>query len=223
MIHQPREQLHLLSGCPNLECLKLDSVSGIHRLEISTVKLRELSIQDYINENPDLWLEILAPFIQNLQIWGYCNEIRIRQGNVASLVTAVLRLTFDFGNHDLEKECNYLKELLHSVAHVENLELGPWCIECLSILELKGWQSPPSSRKFLKLNTDLESLDFPGICSFLQNSSDLETLVIDWDDDRPRDLLSGYTDEDEQVRRFDTHNFNCSLPHLKTIKFINFL
>ncbi|OIS97493.1 hypothetical protein A4A49_12574 [Nicotiana attenuata] len=63
--------------------------------------------------------------------------------------------------------------------------------KCLSILELKGWQSPPSSRKFLKLNAGLESLDFPGICSFLQSSSDLETLVIetlviDWDDDRPR-------------------------------------
>uniref|UniRef100_A0A1S3WYP6 F-box/LRR-repeat protein 25-like n=1 Tax=Nicotiana tabacum TaxID=4097 RepID=A0A1S3WYP6_TOBAC len=60
----------VLSGCPNLECLELDSVSGIHRLEISSVKLRELSIQDYINENPDLWLEILAPFIQNLQLLG---------------------------------------------------------------------------------------------------------------------------------------------------------
>ncbi|XP_018628221.1 putative F-box/LRR-repeat protein At3g18150 isoform X2 [Nicotiana tomentosiformis] len=186
----------VLSGCPNLECLELDSVSGIHRLEISSVKLRGLSIQDYINENPDLWLEILAPFIQNLQLLGYCNEIRIRQGNVASLVTAVLRLTFDFGNHDLEKECNYLKELLHSVAHVENLELGPWCIECLSILELKGWQSPPSSRKFLKLNADLESLDFPGICSILQSSSDLETLVIDWGDDRPRIMTKSYKEAD---------------------------
>lgn len=38
-----------------------------------------------------------------------------------------------------------------------------------------------------------------------------------------QDLLSRYTDEDEQVKRFETHNFNCSFPHLKTIKFINFL
>ncbi|XP_019254175.1 PREDICTED: F-box/LRR-repeat protein 25-like [Nicotiana attenuata] len=117
----------VLSGCPNLECLELDCVSGIHRLEISSMKLRELSIQDYINENPDLWLEILAPYIQNLELWGDSSEIRIRQRNVASLVTAVLHL--NFGN--LEKEFSYLKELLDCVCHVENLELGPWCIEDL--------------------------------------------------------------------------------------------
>ncbi|KAK4349420.1 hypothetical protein RND71_032175 [Anisodus tanguticus] len=37
-----------------------------------------------------------------------------------------------------------------------------------------------------------------------------------------QNLLSRYTDEDEQIRRFETHNFNCSMRHLKTIKFINF-
>ncbi|MCD9639349.1 hypothetical protein HAX54_023789 [Datura stramonium] len=37
-----------------------------------------------------------------------------------------------------------------------------------------------------------------------------------------QDLLSRYTNEDEQIRRFETHNFNCSFPHLKTIKILNF-
>ncbi|XP_055818214.1 uncharacterized protein LOC129887230 isoform X3 [Solanum dulcamara] len=78
----------------------------------------------------------------------------------------------------MEKEFSCLKELLHSVAHVENLALGTWCTECLPILELKGWRSPPSSRKFLELNIAVIQLDFPGIYSFLQSSSDLETLVI---------------------------------------------
>nr|XP_018629347.1 putative F-box/LRR-repeat protein At3g28410 [Nicotiana tomentosiformis] len=86
----------VLSGCPNLECLELDSVSGIHLLEISSVKLRELTIQDYGNENPDLWLEILAPYIQKLELLGYCSEIRIRQRNVASLVTGSPSLKFCF-------------------------------------------------------------------------------------------------------------------------------
>ncbi|XP_060175433.1 F-box/FBD/LRR-repeat protein At3g14710-like [Lycium barbarum] len=93
---------------------------------------------------------------------------------------------------------------------------------CLSILELKGWLFPSSSWKFLKLNTALVALDFPGICSFLQSSPDLETLVIDWNNHTPRDLLSRYTSEDEQSKRFKTHNFNCSLLPLKTIKVINF-
>ncbi|MCD9561110.1 hypothetical protein HAX54_020071 [Datura stramonium] len=115
-----------------------------------------------------------------------------------------------------------LKELLRSVAHVENLELGPWCIVCLSVLELEGWQPPPSSLKFLQLSTTLKQLDFPGVCRFLPSSSDLETLVIDGWTYHSRDLLSRYTNENEQTRRFETHNFNCSFSHLKTIKIHNF-
>ncbi|XP_059315793.1 F-box/LRR-repeat protein At3g03360-like [Lycium ferocissimum] len=172
----------VLSGCPNLGCLELNQVWGIQSLKISSVKLRELTIRDYYDENHDIWLEISAPHIQKLELLGLCTEIRIVQRNVASLVTAILCLNLDSEGEErnLEKECSYLKELFHGVAHVENLELGTWCIECLSILELKGWQSPPSSRKFLKLSTTLNPLEFPGICSFLQSSPDLETLVIDW-------------------------------------------
>lgn len=48
----------------------------------------------------------------------------------------------------------------------------------MSILELKGWQFPPSTRKFLRLGATLDRLEFPGICSFLQSSSDVETSVI---------------------------------------------
>ncbi|XP_070053375.1 uncharacterized protein [Nicotiana tomentosiformis] len=139
------------------------------------------------------------------------------------LSQAVLRLNFAFDDAEgnLEKECIYLKELLHGIANVENLELGPWCIEFLSVLELKGWQPPPSSWKLSELPA-LQQLDFPGLCSFLPCSLDLETLVIDWwYNEEERDLLSRYTNEDEQ-RRFETRNFNCLFPHLKTIEIINF-
>ncbi|XP_015166323.1 uncharacterized protein [Solanum tuberosum] len=87
---------------------------------------------------------------------------------------------------------------------------------CLSILELKGWEFQPSSRKFLELAVESEQLDFPGICCFLQSSLDLETLVIDWYN-VAFGLLSRYTNEDEQTRRFESHNFNGSFPYLKTI------
>ncbi|PHT95846.1 hypothetical protein T459_03728 [Capsicum annuum] len=200
----------VLSGCPNLEDLNLESVSGINRLEISSEKLRTLSLENY----DDSLLEIIAPHIETLQICGPCSEIRIGQRNVASLVNAMLHVEF-------ESEESYLKELLQSVAHAETLNLGSWCIECLSILELEGWQFPPSSRKVLTLGVAFGRLDFPGICSFLQSSLDLETLVIEWYDNRESDLLSRLN-EDEQTRRFETHNFNGSFPHLKTIKFRNF-
>ncbi|XP_059294419.1 F-box/LRR-repeat protein 25-like [Lycium ferocissimum] len=112
----------LLSGCPNLECLKLEEVWGIQRLEINSLKLRKLTIQEY--EYKDFWFEILAPYVENLQVNCFCGEIRMQRRNVHSLVTAVLDISLHSGD-----ECSYMKELLHSVAHVENLELSPSCIQ----------------------------------------------------------------------------------------------
>ncbi|XP_015060705.1 uncharacterized protein LOC107006701 [Solanum pennellii] len=89
----------------------------------------------------------------------------------------------------------------------------------LSILELEGWQPPLSTWKFLQLSSELDQLTFPGISSFLQNSSDLETLVIDGYKYQSSDVLLKYTNKDEQTRRFETH---YSFPHLKTIKILNF-
>ncbi|MCD7464996.1 hypothetical protein HAX54_000348 [Datura stramonium] len=211
----------VLSGCPNLEHLELENVLGISRLEVTSVKLTYLSIKNYQNENDDVRLEILAPHLKCFELSGFCDEICLQQRNVASLIRARIFLKFDSQDksRNLEEERSYFKELLHGVGHVEDLELGPWCIQCMSILELEGWQSPPSSRKFLKLNTSIEPPDFPGIYSFLQSSLDLETLVIDWYNYNVRIFL--YTYEDEDSWSFETH-FNCSLRHLKTIKFINF-
>uniref|UniRef100_M1BL28 F-box family protein n=1 Tax=Solanum tuberosum TaxID=4113 RepID=M1BL28_SOLTU len=231
----------ILSGCPNLECLKLDHFWGFHRLEISNVKSRKLIMDNLETDECDVWLEIIAPYIQNLEIQGTCRGIYLR--NVASLVTAVLNFDFDFEFEEQDPlqrtESTCVNELFHSVAHVEKLELGHWCIKSssdletlvidgynfqsryLSILELEGWQPPPSSWKFLQLSTTLRQLDFPGICSFLQSSSDLETLVVDGYGES-RALLLRYTNTDKQIRRFETHDLNCSFLHLKTIKILEF-
>ncbi|KAK6781879.1 hypothetical protein RDI58_019675 [Solanum bulbocastanum] len=128
----------ILSGCPNLECLELDTVVGIRRLEINSVKLRKLIVTIYDGESSvddqDYCLEIHAPHIRHLELSGLCyDQIHFQLRNVASLVTVVLSLNvhfFDF-EENLEKECRYLQELLHHIANVKNLELGPWCIEKL--------------------------------------------------------------------------------------------
>lgn len=216
----------VLAGCPNLECLQLEFFGEIRRLEINNVKLRKLTINTFEADECDVWIDIFAPYIQSLQLLGSSCGIRLR--NVASLVTAVLdlELVLDFGKEDKseKKEFSCLKELLKSVAHVKNLELGTWCIKCMSKLALKGWQSQPSRSKFLKFNTNSKELDFPGICSFIQSSSHLETLVIDWyNPDRKYVCFVKDKDKDKerQSRRFETHKFNCPLQHLKTIKFMN--
>ncbi|WMV40860.1 hypothetical protein MTR67_034245 [Solanum verrucosum] len=188
----------VLSGCPNLERLELQKVSGIQRLEIRSVKMIVLTIEEYYDKNHDIWLEIIAPHIKHLEILGLCSQIRIVQRNVSSLVYAILRLHFDFKNEEsnLEKELSCLKELLHGVAHVECLEMSSWCIE--------GGSLHHQARNWLVLKLADNQLDFPGICSFLQSSLDLETLVIDWFEDASRDLLLRYTNEDKQIRRFET-------------------
>ncbi|KAK6781880.1 hypothetical protein RDI58_019676 [Solanum bulbocastanum] len=210
----------VLSGCPNLEDLELKNVLGISRLEVSSVKLTYLSIHDCQNENDDIQIEIFAPHLKYLELFGYCNKICLQPRNVASLVSTIIFLEFD-EECNLEKEYSYLKELLLGVGHVEKLELDLWCIQCMSILELKDWKSPPSNRKFLKLNISLESLDISGIYSFLQSSLDIETLVIDWYECEWENFLLSYRD-DEYSKWFETHDFNCSLRHLKTINFIDF-
>ncbi|XP_055819787.1 F-box/LRR-repeat protein At3g03360-like [Solanum dulcamara] len=215
---------NVLSGCPNLECLKLDFVWGFDRLEISNVKLEKLTLNSFETSEPDVWLEILAPYIQNLQLVGYSSGIRLK--DVSSLVTAVFRLDFQFdfdeADRSEKKETSCLKELLHSVAHVTNLVLSPWCIKRISTLALEGFQHQPSSSRFLKLNTNYEELDLPGICSFLQSSSHVETLVIDWHHQDRGYIYPYYVkDKERQIKRFETHKFNCPLLHLKTIKFIN--
>ncbi|TMX03896.1 hypothetical protein EJD97_013038 [Solanum chilense] len=210
----------ILSGCPNLECLKFYGCCGLHPLEISNVKLRKLIIDNSEITECDPWLDILAPYIQKLKISGWCEGIRLR--NVDSLVTAVLDFNFNFEEEDplqrMRKKSTCLKELFRSIAHVEKVELGPLCIQ--SILELEGWQPPPSTWKFLQLSTTLRQLDFPGICSFLQSSSHLETLVIDGYKESRAQLLC-YPNKDEQMKRFETHNFSGSFLHLKTIKILD--
>ena len=120
----------ILSGCPNLECLQLDHFWGFHRLEISNVKSRELIIDNLETDECDVWLDIIAPYIQNLKILESCRGIYLR--NVASLVTVVFNFEFEEEEPLQRKESTCLKELFQSVAHVEKLELGPWCIQVYS-------------------------------------------------------------------------------------------
>ncbi|KAL3330978.1 hypothetical protein AABB24_034668 [Solanum stoloniferum] len=124
----------ILSVCPNLECLQLDHFWGFHHLEISNVKSRKLIIDNVETDECDVWPDIIAPYIQNLKILGSCRGIYLR--NVASLLTVVLNFKFDFDFEEEDplqrKESTCLKELFQSVAHVEKLELGPWCIQVYS-------------------------------------------------------------------------------------------
>uniref|UniRef100_M1DGJ8 Ubiquitin-protein ligase n=1 Tax=Solanum tuberosum TaxID=4113 RepID=M1DGJ8_SOLTU len=69
---------NILSGCPNLECLKFYHFFGFRRLEIRNVKSRKLVIENLNHDDErDVWLEIISPYIQNLKILGSCHEISL--------------------------------------------------------------------------------------------------------------------------------------------------
>ncbi|KAG5589493.1 hypothetical protein H5410_040007 [Solanum commersonii] len=201
--------VHFATRLANSEDLELGLLTNNRRYEFPQFAYKTASLRNLV-----LWNCRLNPF-------GNVNG-----SSLVSLSNVYMGFTNGVMEKDeeqnLEKEFRFFKEILHSVAHVENLNLGSWCIECLSILELTGWEFPPSSQKFLELGVEFEQLDFPGICCFLQSSLDLETLVIDWYDVESGNLLSRYINEDEQIRRFESHNFNGSFPYLKTIKILNF-
>ncbi|KAL3341950.1 hypothetical protein AABB24_026126 [Solanum stoloniferum] len=87
------EMVKLLSDCPALETMELYSYTGFHRLEINSLKLKTLKLKDYVRMggNRDD-LEILAPYIQHLEISG--EDLECRPVDVSSVVNAKLIYSF---------------------------------------------------------------------------------------------------------------------------------
>ncbi|XP_028074333.1 putative F-box/LRR-repeat protein At5g02930 [Camellia sinensis] len=127
----------VLSGCPVLEFLELNSFTGINHLNIDSVSVKKVVIQhSVVVRNDESVLEISAPNLQSLELLGTFHRRKCRLVNVSSLVEANLSLTFDEtcgrdSEDDNLKQWNQLKELLEGVQHVKELQLGTWCIQWL--------------------------------------------------------------------------------------------
>nr|XP_009763592.1 PREDICTED: F-box/FBD/LRR-repeat protein At3g52680-like [Nicotiana sylvestris] len=88
------EILNILSGCPALETMELYEVGGFRRLKISSSKFKRLNLKNHwlLNDNNDHSLEIIAPYLQHLEISGDLKDIKCRLIDVSSMVNA--NLTF---------------------------------------------------------------------------------------------------------------------------------
>lgn len=64
--------------------------------------------------------------------------------DVKSLVDADLRfnLGIDDTDEDFDKYCELFQELLEKLHHVKELKLANWCIQVLTVLEVKALRSP---------------------------------------------------------------------------------
>ncbi|KAL2480586.1 F-box/LRR-repeat protein [Abeliophyllum distichum] len=206
----------ILSGSPVLEYLKINACRGMNHIDINSASVKTLVIQNCEAEWLDtLLLEISAPYIQSLHILGTTYGRVFRLINVSSLVTANL-------NYYSDALCHYTKLLLESLHHVKEINLGPYCIQILSMLEMLGWPSPPTSWKSLVLNAHLDEVDTPGILRLLLNSPSIETLIINKTRVGCSDLLLDSDVPDGGVICGISLVTGIMLPHLKTVKFAGY-
>ncbi|KAL3849136.1 hypothetical protein ACJIZ3_011018 [Penstemon smallii] len=136
-------------------------------------------------------------------------------------VSSVVRAKINFCGEDImdhARPLRIMKQLLESLKYVKELELGPSCVEVMSVLEAKGWQVPPSTRSCLTLNAYKHKGSIAGILGILKSSPNLETLTIKgalsrFKETEPGDLVSTYL----QNANLDLVAFN-----VKTVKITRF-
>ncbi|KAG5516756.1 hypothetical protein RHGRI_037483 [Rhododendron griersonianum] len=217
----------ILSGCPVLEIFNMKRVNAVSPLDINSASLKKLAIQQcLIGVGKYVVLEISAPNLQLLALVGNFQRCRFRLVNISSLVKANLCFSGDYCCDNHEKMRSQSLELLEKLEHVKELHLWPWCIQVLSVGDVKGLPSPMSSCKILTLHTHVMKWDVPGIASVLQSSPDLEKLVVD---------LSPLYHEFKFCRKFITScNSDGKNPwssckrtyspftHLKTVEIVDF-
>ncbi|KAJ9678721.1 hypothetical protein PVL29_020800 [Vitis rotundifolia] len=191
----------ILLGSSSLEFLKLEHCEfGFDRLEICSASLKNLVIHSVLGPTTgdkfDV-LQISAPNLLHLKISGHYYERKFELLDVSSLVDAWFDfdLFVDDGNfhrsveeyvkkntqvlrENLKEYSSMLTELFETLAHVEELTLGPSCIMVLSVLEVKIMPSLTSKCKYLTLETLALKSSLPGIANVLESLPELEKLFI---------------------------------------------
>ncbi|KAH7838826.1 hypothetical protein Vadar_031640 [Vaccinium darrowii] len=218
----------ILLGCPVLEFLHIVMFSGTGRLDINSASLKMLVVNFCIVEDDEYALEISAPNLQVLELSWNFRPHRFQLVNVSSLVRAELNFSGGEFSDDHENMHNQLLELLARLKHVTELHLWDWCIQVLSVGEVKGLPSPMSTCKVLTINSHVMKWDFPGIQSLLRGSPFLEKLVVNLSSCQYKPLfvfckkfLDSCTYDGEDPWTSHKSAF-FPLLHLKTIEIVGF-
>ncbi|XP_022715986.1 F-box protein At5g03100-like isoform X3 [Durio zibethinus] len=172
---------NIVSGSPNLQKLKLHNCEGINRISSRSLEVLVINAIYDPYEKHESVTEISCPNLQSLSLLGFLYRRTYRLMHVSSLSKANLSfvMTIDKKDkYDCTKHRDILRELLEKLCHVEKLTMGTWCLQVLSIWEIKGISSPLSKRNCLVLDTEICEWDLPGIVSLLQSSPYLKKLVI---------------------------------------------
>ncbi|XP_059281197.1 F-box/LRR-repeat protein 25-like [Lycium ferocissimum] len=138
--------VNLLSGCPALETMELRRVYGLSRLDIRSSKLKRLKLKPLSSPDygRDRSLEIIAPYLQQLEIKGDLYDLKCRLVDVSSMVNA--KLTFnitcikdilgeeiddeEYNCHDYHQVFRTLvQDYLQKLSCADELTLGTWFTE----------------------------------------------------------------------------------------------
>ncbi|KAF3646386.1 hypothetical protein FXO38_19201 [Capsicum annuum] len=84
-----------LSSCPALETMELSCVEGFCRVDVRSLKLKRLRLDRYslLDDGRDHTLEIIPPYVKELEISGDLFDLKRSLVDVSSVVNA--KLTFN--------------------------------------------------------------------------------------------------------------------------------
>ncbi|KAG5512750.1 hypothetical protein RHGRI_017783 [Rhododendron griersonianum] len=220
MLISDKTMIELISGCPALESLFLFECYGFHRLDFTSLNLKNVVIE--LNWKDSSRLEVSCPYVTSLNITGI---ERTDLYNVSSVVDAALEFDNYYFNCDRGeyREVKLLFEQLHDA-----VTLFTRSVLVFTIWELTKSSCPSMNWRCLVLKTMLTEWHFPGIASLLRNSPNLEMLDIHIMPGtnpfyhRDDQWLMHYEIDGENFWDLQQSTFHCLVSHLKTVRIHNF-
>ncbi|KAF8029799.1 hypothetical protein BT93_E2277 [Corymbia citriodora subsp. variegata] len=170
----------VLSGSPVLEFLELKSCRGIEHIMVESKSLRELVIDSHeFRPVQGLMLKIWAPHLLKLRLLGNSQGGAFSLDEVSSLIEA--ELNFDMESFALDKvkaHGDLVKGLLKRLHHVMKLVMGSWCLQVLSLMEVRQVFLPSLECRHLILLGAADHLEVPAIVKILKSTQRLEKLFL---------------------------------------------
>ncbi|OMO76511.1 hypothetical protein CCACVL1_15610 [Corchorus capsularis] len=182
----------ILSGSPLLECLELHGchlrptkLSNFHQIDTSSnTRLKRIVIDELTGG-----LKLSIPNVNSLEILGSGDELELAYFKLLEVSSSLVEVIIDFGldiyfedesESELELLLDMVFDLLGKVNHVNQLTVGSFCVQVLSLLEFKGQPSRLSilECKCLTIGIEFMKRDLYGAASLLSFSPNLEKLVI---------------------------------------------
>ncbi|XP_010534022.1 PREDICTED: F-box protein At5g03100-like [Tarenaya hassleriana] len=217
--------VNILSGCPLLENLALEFCKNVSRIDIKSRVLKRLEICG-MRDHPSGRTEIRAPNISSLILREHSNHkyriVDVSFASEADISFSVSDRLPDFSaKRIINESVDTLLNILPKLQHVENLSLGTWTLQILSVAELKGLAYPFLKCKHVAFHGMIDKFTLPGIARLLQRSPELKTLIINLESTGhfPACHLEDYIPNlEEDYLRSGNRVFLCLLHSLKTVK-----